>query len=341
MDHVIVWGLIGTGNVTEVKSGPGLYKSKNSVLKGVYNRTSSKAEEWINRHGVGKVYYSIDEILEDKEIDIIYIATPPNTHKEMVLKVLKAGKIPYVEKPMALNHEECKEMKKASDELGIPIYVAFYRRGMEKYIKIKEILDTGLLGNILSVHVTHLLPVEKNELDPAHLPWRVKYEITRGGKFLDMGVHVLDILTFFFGNIKQIYGFAKNNGKYYDVDDTVTASFEFENGTIGTGNWCYVSDRTVDELIIYGSKGKLTTEGLGYGDVILETQSETKTMHFVQPKHVAMPYQQSIVDELLGIKKSNANLNNAINVTESTDRILYEYNKKFKEFNKNDNTNII
>ena len=333
MKNKITWGLIGTGNVTEVKSGPGLYKSSNSFLKGVFDVSFDKAKDWASRHGISKVYISIDEMLLDEDIDIVYIATPPNTHKEIVFKVLNAKKIPYVEKPMGLDFEECISMENLSKKLNIPIYVAFYRRAMEKYVKIKDLLDSKYIGEVLSVRVTHLMRVEDNELNPNKLPWRLIYEVTKGGKFLDMGVHVLDILTFFFGDIVNVNGIAKNYGNYYEVDDTVESIFEFENGVIGNGFWCYVSDRNVDEIIIYGTEGTITTEGLGYGDVFISKNGVDEVISFEVPEHVAMPYQQSIVNELLGIEKSNANTKSAINITKITDEILREYNCKFKERN--------
>ncbi|MDF2615088.1 MAG: Oxidoreductase [Clostridia bacterium] len=142
------WGMIGCGDVTEVKSGPGLYKADHSNLMGVYNRTYEKAVDYTKRHGIKRVYHTAEELLNDKDIDIVYIATPPISHKQYAVACLEAGKIPYIEKPVAMNYQECLEIKQLLDELKIPVYAAFYRRGLEKFIKIKELLDQKVIGEI-------------------------------------------------------------------------------------------------------------------------------------------------------------------------------------------------
>lgn len=319
------WGMIGTGSVTEVKSGPGFYKADNSELIGVYNRSIDKAKDWANRHGIEKVYKTIDEMLVDEDIDAVYIATPPNVHKEYSIRCMEAGKIPYIEKPMALDFNECLEIEKVSKEKNIPVYVAYYRRGMEKYIKIKEILDEGIIGDVRYVEYRQIMKPEESDFNRDLLPWRVRPEITGGGKFIDMGVHVLDILDYFFGHIIEVNGIATNLGGFYEVEDTVSASFMFENGVVGNGMWCFVADHEEEYIKIVGNKGHLIFEGLGYGAVSIHTNEGIKVLEFKSPTHVAQPYIQQVVDEILGIKKSNANINSSANVTKVTDTILEKY----------------
>lgn len=326
----IRWGMIGTGAVTEVKSGPGFYKSEHSELRGVYNRSYEKGKNWAHRHGVKIVYSSIEEMLDDDEIDAVYIATPPNVHREYTIKCLHAGKIVYVEKPMAMSYEECTEMIEKSKEKGIPIYVAYYRRGMEKFLKIKELLDNQVIGNVRYVEIKQIMKAEASDFDRDKLPWRVKPSITRGGKFIDMGVHVLDILQFFFGNIIEAKGLAENQGGLYDVEDTVSASFKFENGVIGNGLWCYVADHNEEFVNIVGEQGSLSFEVLGYGPVKLAKGNHTEVFEFKSQDHVAQPYIQSVVNELLGIEKSQANTQSAANVTKVTDEILKEFQERYK-----------
>lgn len=326
--QTVRWGMIGTGSVTEVKSGPGFYKSKNSELRGVYNRSLDKAKDWAGRHGVEKAYSSIEEMLSD-DIDAVYIATPPNVHKEYAIKCIEAGKIPYIEKPMAFDHQECLDILEKSKEYNIPVYVAFYRRGMEKYIKIKQLLDNGEIGNLKYVEVRQIMKPESSDFDKDNLPWRVKSKITGGGKFIDMGVHVLDILDYFFGNIVEATGIAKNLDGLYDVEDTVSASFTFENGVVGNGMWCYVADHEEEYVKIVGDKGHITFEGLGYGPISIIKSGESEVMEFKSPEHVAQPYIQMVVNEILGIEESNANINSSANITRVTDKILKDYKKGY------------
>ncbi|WP_070000351.1 Gfo/Idh/MocA family protein [Cellulosilyticum sp. I15G10I2] len=322
------WGMIGCGQVTEVKSGPGLYKSNHSRLVGVYDAKYEQAVGYAKRHGVKKAYHTVEELLSESDIDIVYIATPPIFHKQYAIACLKAGKIPYVEKPVAMTYEECLEIKSLSEELNIPVYVAFYRRGMEKFIKIKELLDHKEIGNVRYVYVTQIMKVEESELDKSNLPWRVKPNISGGGKFLDMGVHVLDCLTFYFGQIETMTGLVENKGGYYEADDTVMATFKFENGIVGSGTWCYVADQEINEVQIVGDRGRIVYDGLSAKSFKLVKDGREKVYTFEEPEHVAMPYQQAVVNELIGKEKSFANFEEAINVVRMTDMLLKDYYRK-------------
>ncbi|WP_291637088.1 Gfo/Idh/MocA family oxidoreductase [Clostridium sp.] len=322
------WGMIGCGQVTEVKSGPGLYKSNNSSLVGVYNAHYDKAVDYIKRHGIAKAYRTVEDLLADETIDIVYIATPPKFHKEYAIQCLKAGKIPYIEKPVAITYGECLEIKALSEELNIPVYVAFYRRGLEKFLKIKEFLDNKEIGDIRYVNVTQIMKVEDSELDREKLAWRVIPEISGGGKFLDMGVHVIDCLTLYFGEMESINGIVENKGGYYDADDTVVASFKFKNGIVGSGTWCYVADKNINEVQIVGDNGRIVYDGLSAKSFTLIKNGLETIFEFEQPEHIAMPYQQAVVNELIGKGKSFANFKEAINTVEMTEMLLKNYYRR-------------
>jgi predicted dehydrogenase len=325
------WGMIGCGQVTEVKSGPGLYKSKNSNLIGVFNDNYDQAVDYTKRHGIEKVYRTPVELLSDDSIDIVYIATPPKFHKMYAIQCLEAGKIPYMEKPVATNYKDCLEIKALSESLNIPVYVAFYRRGMEKFLKIKELLDQKVIGDIRYVYVTQIMKVEDNELDPKRLPWRVIPDISGGGKFLDMGVHVLDCLALYFGEMESMSGIVENKGGYYEADDTVVATFKYKNGIVGSGTWCYVADEEINEVQIVGEKGRIVYDGLGSQSFTLTKDGISEVFEFPDLEHVAMPYQQAVVNELLGLEKSHANFDEAINVVEMTDALLKNYYERGNE----------
>src|SRR6478752_4064397 len=135
------WGIIGCGDVTEVKSGPSFQKIENSELVAVMRRTGELAKDYAERHNVPKWYDDADAHINDPDIDAVNIATPPGSHKEYTMKVAQAGKPVYVEKPMALDFTECQEMIAACEQAGVPLYVAYYRRGQARFLKIKELLE--------------------------------------------------------------------------------------------------------------------------------------------------------------------------------------------------------
>lgn len=319
--------MIGCGAVTEKKSGPAFYKARGSTLEGVFNRSIVKAEDYAKRHHIPKVYQCMEELLEDSHINAVYIATPPKFHKEYALACMKHGKIPYIEKPLGMNVEECREILNYSKAVGIPVFVAYYRRGMEKFKKVKSLLDEQAIGEVRAVYVRHLMQPLSTDLSPETLHWTVKAEETKGGRFIDMGTHILDMLEFLLGEIVEVSGSATNMGNLYEVEDTVVAQFKFKNGILGSGIWCYVAEENLDEMCIIGSKGSIRFGVMNYGDVKLKIGNEEIGFNFEEPEHVSQPYIQSIVDELNLQVKSNASLESSVNNIRIIDEILKEYRK--------------
>ena len=292
------WGIIGCGDVTEVKSGPAFQKVNQSELVAVMRRTGELAEDYAKRHNVPKWYDKADELINDPDVDIVYIATPPGSHKEYTIKAAKAGKPVYVEKPMARTFAECQEMIAACEEACVPLYVAYYRRAQQRFLKIKELLDNGAVGEVRFVSSTQYQVARQDVLDPDHLPWRVEPELAGGGLFFDLASHTLDILDFLLGPIKSVQGFASNQAGYYRAEDIVTGTYLFESGIHGMGNWCFSAFEDVDVNEIVGSKGKITFSTFGSEPIVLTTASGTEQWSFDRPKHVHQPLVETIVADL-------------------------------------------
>ncbi|MBY0147095.1 Gfo/Idh/MocA family protein [Neobacillus niacini] len=293
------WGIIGCGNVTEVKSGPAFQKVKNSELAAVMRRTGELAEDYAKRHHVSKWYDDAQSLINDPDVDIIYIATPPGAHLEYTIMAAKAGKPVYVEKPMARNYRECQEMITACKNAGVPLFVAYYRRGHERFLKIKELLDSGVIGQVRMVSSTQYQPVSKDMMDVETLPWRVQPELSGGGLFFDLASHTLDILDFLLGPITSVQGFASNQAGYYKAEDIVTGTYQFESGVHGVGNWCFTAFEYVDENVLIGSKGKITFSTFGH-ILAITTAQGTEEFTFEPPQHVHQPLVETIVKELTG-----------------------------------------
>ena len=320
--ETIRWGMIGCGDVTEVKSGPGFYKSAHSTLLAVTSRTLSKAHSYAQRHGVPRVYPDAAALLADREIDAVYIATPPAEHKALTLLAAAAGKHVYVEKPMAMNHAQCEEMMAACERAGVRLFVAYYRRAMPRFLKVKEWIEQGAIGTVCSVNVLQRKKPEPEELARETLPWRLRAEISGGGKILDMGVHVLDILVFWFGSITEVHGAASNRAGLYAVEDTITASWQHAGGVAGVGSWCYVGHDEADRTEITGTLGRIEFAFFDDSPLRLILATGTEEAHIPNPPHVQQPMIQSIVDELNGVRASPCDTAAAALITATTDAIL-------------------
>ncbi|WP_066256008.1 Gfo/Idh/MocA family protein [Neobacillus drentensis] len=292
------WGIIGCGDVTEVKSGPAFQKINHSELVAVMRRTGDLAKDYAKRHNVPKWYDNADELINDPEVDAVYIATPPGSHKEYTIMAAKAGKPVYVEKPMARNFEECQEMIAACREGGVPLYVAYYRRAQQRFLKIKELLENGAVGEVRFVSSQQYQKASDDVLDPQHLPWRVQPELAGGGLLLDLASHTLDILDFLLGPITSVQGFASNQAGYYRAEDIVTGTYRFESGIHGVGNWCFTAFEDVDVNEIVGSKGKITFSTFGNDPIVLTTARGTEQWSFEPPEHVHQPLVETIVADL-------------------------------------------
>lgn len=314
----IRWGIIGCGDVTEKKSGPGFQKARGSELAAVMRRDGARAADYARRHGVPKWYDDADALIGDAEIDAIYIASPPTTHVDYIKRVARAGKPIYVEKPMGVTHEESRLAVDACRTAGVPLYVAYYRRGMEKYRTARNLLANGRIGEIRYVHLAlHAPPIGRDEF--GSLPWRVRPELSGGGLILDLGSHGLDLLDFFFGPIGEVRGFASNQAGRYSVEDMVSGAWLFESKIHGSGNWCFSSDREDDTITVVGSEGRMALSVFDVaGPVVVSTSAGEQMYDFPVPEHVQQPLIQLTTDALLGGDEAPSTGESALR----TDRVL-------------------
>lgn len=296
MDEVR-WGIVGCGNVTEVKSGPGFQKVDGSSLVAVMRRDGEAAADYARRHGVGKHYDRADDLIADPDVNAVYVATPPSSHCELALKAAEAGKPCLVEKPMALNHAECQLMVEAFSSRRLPLYVAYYRRALPRFLKAKELLQSGAIGDLTSVHIVQYTRLDSGEKAQG---WRYVPKLSAGGLFFDLGSHGLDILDFLVSPIRSVGGFSVNTGGTYNAEDVTAAAFAFEAGCLGTGVWNFNSDHNEDRITFTGSDGELQSPVFGDTELVLKRNGQTETLPFKNPPHVHQPLIQTIVDELLG-----------------------------------------
>ncbi|MEP7320052.1 MAG: Gfo/Idh/MocA family oxidoreductase [Panacibacter sp.] len=299
----IKWGMIGCGNVTEKKSGPAFNNVPNSALVAVMARNIEKSADYAKRHSVPKWYNNVHDLINDPEVNAIYIATPPDVHLEYAVIAMKAGKPVYVEKPMARNAAECDAMNAVSLETGVPLFVAYYRRALPYFLKLKELIDQKIIGDIRFVSIClHWQPYDDEIGENPQPRWRVFPEISGGGHFHDLASHQFDFLEYAFGPIKNARGTARNQAVLYHAHDIVLANFEFESGILGTGSWCFTVNKNqrLDEAKIIGSKGQITFSFFERYTIKVETENKTEEYHLPYPEHVQQPLIELIVKELRG-----------------------------------------
>ena len=327
-DTIITWGIIGAGDVCERKSAPAMYKLKGSRVKSVMRRNLEKATDFAKRHNIPFSFDKVDAIMNDPEIDIVYIATPPSSHKELALLAAAAGKPAYVEKPMAANYEDCMIMNEAFRKAGLPLFVAYYRRCLPNFLKIKELIEDGEIGEVRTVNILmNKGPVPDNvrQLD---FNWRVIPEISGGGYFYDLASHQLDFMDFLFGPIKEAKGIASNQAGLYAAEDVVTGSFIFENGVVGSGSWCFTAGKSsdMDRTVIIGSKGQIEYATFGEPTIKLITDERgEECFTFEMPEHIQQYFIQTVLDELRGQGKCPSSGESAARTSRVMDLITKSY----------------
>lgn len=297
----IKWGIIGCGDVTEVKSGPGFRKAENSELVAVMRRDAAKAADYARRHQVSKWYNDALELIHDDEINAIYIATPPRYHEEYTLAALEAGKPVYVEKPMAMNASSASKMSEVAERSGTKLTVAHYRRGLPLFRKIKELIENRAIGTIRYVNLEMLQPHQSDLITKTDDNWRVNPELSGGGLFHDLAPHQIDLMLFFFGKVKEAEGFSANQAGYYPADDIVAGQMVFENGVMFRGLWCFSvrPEEKKDLVEIVGSEGKITFSVFGqYYSVSKQGKEDRHEMP--PPPHIQQPMIERVVSYFSG-----------------------------------------
>jgi predicted dehydrogenase len=293
----IRWGIIGCGDVTEVKSGPGFQKAEGSSLVAVMRRDGEKARDYAARHAVPRAYHRADDLIRDSDVDAVYIATPPSSHCELALHVAEAGKPCLVEKPMAINHAECQRMVAAFQSRRVPLWVAYYRRALPRFLLVRDRLRQHAIGRLTSVHVQVTAPLVTGS-DATN--WRVDPATSGAGIFFDLASHCFDLLDFLVGPIARVSGHAINTAGAYPAEDVTAAACDFGNGVVGTGIWNFNAAEKTDTITFIGSEGELMTPVFSDTAVVIRRANAKMVEEVRNPPHVHQPLIQTIVNELRG-----------------------------------------
>jgi len=293
--------MIGAGDVAEVKSGPAFQKVKNSQLVALMRRNAEKAADFARRHQVPEWYDNAAKMLEQADINAVYIATPPDSHLKYALMALEAGKDVYLEKPMAMSVEECRMINKAVAQSSCRLVVAHYRRALSAFQKVKNLLEEGAIGTPKLALLRILQPAKSSIIAQTETNWRVQPEVSGGGLFHDIAPHQIDLMLHYFGKPSSFSGDSLNQAQLNEADDTVNGSIIFENQTLFQGTWCFSAPEafTQEEVQIIGSEGKITFTFYG-SEIHLQQGNQQQTFSFEHPPHIQQPMIEQVVHYFRG-----------------------------------------
>ena len=323
----INWGFIGCGEVTEKKSGPAFNEVEGSQVVAVMSRSENKARSYAERHHIRKWYTDAQELIDDPDVNAIYIATPPSSHATFAIMAMRAGKPVYIEKPLAASYNDCIRINRISEQTGVPCFVAYYRRYLPYFQKVKEIIENGTIGKVINVQIRFSVPPRdldyKNEKE---LPWRLQPDIAGGGYFYDLAPHQIDLLQKIFGVITRAHGYPANRAHLYKAEDTVSACFFFENGVTGSGSWCFVGHESAKEdcIEVIGDKGSLSFSVFTYEPIVLITSEGKQSITVPNPSYVQLPMIKHVIEHLQGIGHCDCTSISATPVNWVLDRVLWK-----------------
>ena len=323
----INWGFIGCGEVTEKKSGPAFNEVEGSQVVAVMSRSENKARSYAERHHIRKWYTDAQELIDDPDVNAIYIATPPSSHATFAIMAMRAGKPVYIEKPLAASYNDCIRINRISEQTGVPCFVAYYRRYLPYFQKVKEIIENGTIGKVINVQIRFSVPPRdldyKNEKE---LPWRLQPDIAGGGYFYDLAPHQIDLLQNIFGVITRAHGYPANRAHLYKAEDTVSACFFFENGVAGSGSWCFVGHESAKEdcIEVIGDKGSLSFSVFTYEPIVLITSEGKQSITVPNPSYVQLPMIKHVIEHLQGIGHCDCTSISATPVNWVLDRVLWK-----------------
>jgi len=318
----IRWGIIGCGNVTEVKSGPAFNLVPNSKLLGVMRRDQNLLQEYALRHHVPLTFKNASELIHHPEINAIYIATPPNVHEQYAIEALQAGKYVYVEKPMATTVKACLNMQTVANRLNGKLVIAHYRRSLPLFLKVKELLANNYIGKVNEVKIImHKQAGPKSYYDNN---WRVNKESAGGGLFYDLAPHQVDLVFNFFGDAISYQGKASNNAGLYEVEDTVNGNIQLQNDIHFEGEWLFAMKHGIekDEFIIKGELGVINFPVFDH-TITIEKDNKVEVIEFEPPKHIQQNHIEKVVQYFLGKGENPCSAEEAIKSMRVMESFVY------------------
>lgn len=254
------WGIIGCGDVVEKKSGPSILGTGDSRIVGVMRRDAAKAQPFAEANGIALCTDDAAAIIDHPDVAIVYVATPPSSHRQYVVAAARAGKHVLVEKPMGRSAAEDDEMIAACRASGVELFVAYYRRFHPHVLAMKELIDSGRIGRPVAAQIDYAQPPAPDTSWGGG--WRVEPETSGGGLFVDVVSHRLDVMVYLLGEPSNVRGLAATFDPQSRVEQAVSLSVRFESDGLCSVSGDFASPRAADRFVIAGTEGVIDSARL-------------------------------------------------------------------------------
>ena len=306
----IGWGIVSLGRHATNKMAPAINAGSDGKLAAVYSRNMRIAEEFAEHHSAGAAYDTVDALLNDPNVDAVYVSSPNALHHQQTIEAARAGKHVLCEKPMALTVEDCEEMIAVCERARVRLGLCFHARHHPLIQEARKVVQEGTLGVVALVEAQwgsglrgHIKPPTRE----GRQEWREHSELAGAGAFMDSGVHVVDLTRFILGQeVVEITAMADTNSDPNTLENLATVLLRYEDGSLGM---VCAGRRLPDprrDAVVYGSDGRaalydaLSTDLQGTLEVKAESVNKTIT-HELDPigmyRRMVDEFNQAILED--------------------------------------------
>ncbi len=260
----IRWGVIGVGDIVRKRVAPALRESPDSELVAISRARGDLCESLAKEIGARKWHRHWQALVDDAEIDAVYVATPPHVHAEQTIAAAGHGKHVLCEKPMAMNVAECERMIAACRATGVTLGVAYYRRFYPVVARVRAILASGDIGQPVWAQMNAF---ERFNPEPDHpRRWLLNRAIAGGGPMMDFGCHRIEVLLHLFGEVQRSTSLVANVAFEREVEDTAALLLQFRGGgPCASIVVTHAAAERQDTLHVFGTRGSLQCDDLNSG----------------------------------------------------------------------------
>lgn len=292
----IRWGLIGCGDVARKRVAQAILDEPRSELTAVCRRTESKLNEFCSEFSVQHAFTSSDQLIQDADVDAVYISTPVQFHSAQCVAAARAGKHVLVEKPMAMSVAQCRTMIDECRASNVRLGVAYYRRFYAMVHRMKQLLDQGKIGKPLAVSAVTATPMDMSSDQDGY--WRAIPELSGGGALMDVGSHRIDLFLDLFGPVQEVHAFCRTIAADYSVEDTSLLQMSFASGVVGALQ-CHFGCQDPDEFVVTGTQGRLIARPLNGDRLEVETGEDSAVEVLPPPSNFCRPLIEDFVDAIV------------------------------------------
>jgi predicted dehydrogenase len=294
---VVAWGLIGAGDIVRKRVAAALRDAQSSELVAVARGRPELAEEFARTFGVPRWYGDWRELVADRDVDAVYIATPVHLHTEQAIAAAEAGKHVLCEKPMAMNVAECDRIIAACRDNGVALSVAYYRHFYPVLQRMKAIMASGVIGDPVLAQVDAFEQFKPSSESPR--AWVLRKAESGGGPMMDFGCHRLEVLLNLFGPVRRITSLVSSAILGREVEDTAIASLQFERGPCATVTVTHAAQEPRDNISIFATAGSLHVNSLNTGELIVKGDGSPRTESHPPAANIHQPLVEDFVDAVL------------------------------------------